>query len=294
MSNYPVMNRRQVLAGAAGALSATLAGCADPRAVLTMTVVSDEEIAERASVSPPDQESARIVRSAVENGSATASGTRPPFDPDDPVAFDGAYYELSRSETRIGDRLRVTVRVDPGENAPDAATVAFEELPEPDRELLGRIVPPPEGREGAVGASAIYDDADREASVLVPEAEYGAVERDGERFPFEVLGRDEVAAYEYRYEATQVAGDAAAFAERLRSEYLFELSGLPESEREIVADAIDGGYYEGSVSDAFSSLAERFRAHDAVDPSDWGGTYLVRYRGTDYWADLRHPPSDAA
>ncbi|MFC6728630.1 hypothetical protein ACFQDG_08265, partial [Natronoarchaeum mannanilyticum] len=153
--------------------------------------------------------------------------------------------------------------------------------------------PPPEGREGAVGASAIGDDADREASVLVPEAAYGAVERDGERFPFEVLGSDEVAAYEYRYEATKAADDAATFAERVRQEHLFELSGLSDAEREIVDEAIDGGYYDGSVSDAFSSLAERFRAHDAVEPSDWGGEFLVRYEGTDYWADLHHPPSDA-
>jgi len=287
------MKRRQVLAGAAGALSATLAGCADPTAVLIMTEVSDERIAERASVSPPDQASRRIVRTAAENGSATASGTRPPLDVDDPIAFDGAYYELSRSETRIGEELRVTINVDPGSSAPDAATIAFADLPEPDRELFGRIVPPPEGREGVVGASAIYDDADREASVLVPKAEYGAVERDGERFPFEVVGRDEVDAYEYRYEATRVAEDAAAFAERIRSAHLFELSGLSDAEREIVEEAIDGGYYDGSVSDAFSSLAERFRDHDAVEPSDWGGEFLVRYDGTDYWADLQHPPSDA-
>jgi len=257
-----------------------------------MTAVSDEAIAERASVSPPDRESTRIVRSAVENGSATASGTRPPLDVDRPVAFDGAYYELSRTRTRIGDRLRVTVKVDPGASAPDAATIAFADLPAPDGTLFGRIVPPPEGREGAVGASAIYDDADREASVLVPEAEYGAVERDGERFPFEVLGSDEVAAHEYRYEATGVAEDAAAFADRVRSEHLFELSDLSDAEREIVDEAIDGGYYDGSVSDAFSSLAERFRARDAVEPSDWGGEFLVRYRGTDYWADLQHPPSE--
>jgi len=288
------MKRRQLLAGAAGVLSVALAGCADPRAVLTMTAVSDEAIAERASVSPPGRESARIVRSAAENGSATASGTRPPLDVDRSIAFDGAYYDLSRSETRIGDRLRVTVNVDPGERAPDAATIVFEELSEADRELLGRLVPPPEGREGAVGASAIYDDADREASVLVPEAEYGAVERDGERFPFEVLGSDEVAAYEYRYEATRVAEDAAAFADRVRSAHLFELAGLSDAEREIVDEAIDSGYYEGSVSDAFSALAERFRARDAVEPSDWGGEFLVRYRGTDYWADLHHPPSDSS
>jgi hypothetical protein len=287
------MKRRQVLAGAAGALSVALAGCADPTAVLTMTAVSDEEIAERASTSPSDSESTRIVRSAAENGSATASGTRPPLGVDRTVAFDGAYYDLSRSETPIDDRLRVTIRVDPGESASDAATVAFEELPEVDRELLGRLVPPPEGRDGAVGASAVYDDADREASALVPESDYGAVERDGERYPFEVIGRDEVDTYEYRYEATRVAEDAAAFADRVRSEYLFELSGLSDAERDIVDEAIDGGYYDGSVSDAFSSLAERFRAHDAVEPSDWGGEFLVRYDGTDYWADLQHPPSDA-
>ncbi|SNZ12892.1 hypothetical protein SAMN06269185_1973 [Natronoarchaeum philippinense] len=287
------MKRRQVLAGAAGALSVTLAGCADPKAVLTMTAISDEEIAARASASPPGRVSRRIIRTAVENGSATASGTRPPLGVDSPIAFDGAYYELSRSSTRIGDELRVTVKVDPGERAPDAATVAFGELPDPDRELLGRIVPPPEGREDAVGASAIYDGADREASALVPGAEYGAVERDGERFPFEVVGRDEVDAYEYRYEATQVAADAAAFADRLREAHLFELSGLSDAEREIVESAIGGGYYEGSVSDAFSSLADRFRDHDAVDPSDWGGEFLVRYEETDYWADLQHPPSDA-
>ena len=79
------------------------------------------------------------------------------------------------------------------------------------------------------------------------------------------------------------------FAEQVRSEYRFTLSGLSEAERDIVAEAIEDGYYEGSANDAFRSVAERFRAHEAVRPETGGGYWLARYEGTDYWSDLRYP-----
>jgi len=288
------MKRRQVLAGTAGALSVTLAGCADARAVLTMDAVSDGDIASRTSVSwPGSSEKRGLVRRAVENSSATATGAFPPIDVDGPVAFEGAYYELSRSRRRVGDVVRFEIELDRAPDAPDDGTVAFEALPQVDRAFLDDIVPPPPDRDLPLGKGTIYDENEVEASALVRDQEFRAVSRAGDRYSVDVLDYESVAGYEYAYEASLLAGDETALADWARSEYQFELSGLPESEREIVDEAIDGGYYDGSVSDDFSSLAERFRAHDAVYPSDWGGEFLVRYDGTDYWADLQHPPSDA-
>jgi hypothetical protein len=97
---------------------------------------------------------------------------------------------------------------------------------------------------------------------------------------------------DYRYEAEEIAASAEAFGAAVREEYAFELSGLTDAEREIVEEAIDGGYYEGEVTDAFASLARRFRERPAVESDERGGEWVARYEGAVYWADLQHPPGE--
>lgn len=290
------MRRRTLLATASALLAGPLAGCAHPSAVLVMDEVTDSDIAERASRDVSnDPDGSRIVADAVERGNATASGRSPPLETDRPVAHDGAYYSLSYTESYRGEITQYDIAIDynPGTETPGGSAIDYEDLPEVDREALDSLLPPPEDRPTSdgydVGVGHEYDDEAAEASVLVPEQEYDAVVYEGTRYPIRADDGRDVTVYDYRYEAERVAADAAEFAEGIRAEYLFTLSGLSEAERDIVAEAIEDGYYEGSANDAFRSVAERFRAHEAVRPETGGGYWLARYEGTDYWSDLRYP-----
>ena len=291
------MRRRHYLASTAALLAGSLAGCAHPNAVLRMDAVSDVELAEHASRMVDGQPEYRdLVAGAVENGSATASGRSPPLETDQPVAYEGRYYELTATETGRRERTEydVTVDYDPGTETPGGEAVDYADLPEVDRATMDALLPPPEDRpenEGPDrGVSRTYSEAEAAASVLVPEQEYEAVVYEGERYPVAVGDGRTVTTYEYRYEAERIAGSAAEYGASVREEHAFTLSGLSDAEREVVEAAIDDGYYEGSADDAFSSVASRFRDHPGYETDEWGGNWVVRYEGTVYWADLQHPP----
>lgn len=293
------MKRRQFLGVAAAAAIPLLSGCADPEAVLTMDAVSDEDIAEHASRDPSGHpEGDRIVSAAVEEGSATATGRRPPIDTDDPVVHEGRYYELTVTETGQQETTEYDISIDyDGDESPEPA-IDHGDLPAVDREAVRGLLPPPEDPPGGdgydFGVGRTYSDSEAEQSVLVPEQEYDAVVYEGTTYPIRVGDGRTVTVYDYRYEAAEVAASAAEFAERMRAEYLFTLSGLSGAERDVVTEAIDDGYYEGETSDAFESLVDRFRSHPAVESDEWGGQWLTRYEGTVYWADLRHPERSTA
>jgi hypothetical protein len=284
------LRRRTFLATAAAAGLGTLAGCAHPNAVLTMEPSDDPATAERyARTVPPDSEQHATLGRAVENGSTTTDGTRPPFDTDRPYAYEGGFYELSVTEEERLGGTRVTVEVDYA-TAEDEPGVPLGEFPRPDRDLLSGLFPPEEDRGDGpeMGASAVYTPEEAEGSRLVNE-DVSAVRYEGAAYPVTVETRP-ADRYRYRVETTRVADDAAAYGAELKREFLFTLSGLTEAEREVVARAIDDGYYESSGSDAFESVARRFLEHEPVigDPAE-EGQYLVRYEGTDYWADLYAP-----
>lgn len=291
------MRRRRYLATTAALVAAPFAGCAHPRVVLTMDDVADSDIARRVSRTvDAHPEASAIVADAVENGSTTVSGRRRPLETDRPVAYGGAYYELSATETGQRETTEYSISIDYDPGTPvDGDATAYEELADVDRSALDGLLPPPgdppsgDGYDFGVGRT--FSEEELEASALVPDPAYDAVVFDGTRYPIRVGEGHTVTVSDYRYEADEVAADAATFAETIRSEYLFDLAGLSESEREIVEEAVDGGYYDGSTTDAFESLARRFRAHDAVEADEGGGEWLVRYDGTEYWAELQHPPS---
>ena len=91
----------------------------------------------------------------------------------------------------------------------------------------------------------------------------------------------------YRLRATVVAESSDVYAERVQSEYGFTLEGLNESERVVVTRAIGSTYTASENDTAFESVAQRFDSHRAVERTPIGGNWVVRYRGTVYWAELR-------
>lgn len=292
------MRRRHYLASTAALLAGPLAGCAHPNAVLRMNAVSDAELAEHASRIVDRQPEYRdLVGGAVENGSATATGRSPPLETDEPVAFEGRYYELTATETgrREQTEYDIAIDYDPGTETPGGEAIDYADLPEVDRAVMDALLPPPENRPGDegsdVGIGRAYSEEEAAESVLVSEQEYDAVVYEGERYPVDVGDGRTVTTYEYRYEAEEIAASAAEYGASVREEYAFTLSGLSDAEREVVEEAVDGGYYEGSADDEFVSVAERFRDHRGYETDEWGGNWVVRYEGAVYWADLQHPPS---
>lgn len=290
------MRRRHLLASTAALLAGPLAGCAHSTAVLEMTELSDEAIAERASRSVANFPPARqIVSAAAENGSTTVSRRSRPLDVERPFVYDGRYYELSVTESGQRETTVFSVQIDYDTTGTSVGrAIDYDALPGVDRDTLDALLPPPrddrddEGFDLGVGAA--YSAADRAESVLVPEPEYDAVRYGGERYAIDVGDGRTVTVTDYRYEAVEVARTAEAFGAAVREEYVFTLSGLSDAERDIVERAIDDGYYGDGVDEAFESLARRFHEHEGVDTEDGGGDWLARYGGTDYWTELRHPP----
>jgi hypothetical protein len=286
------VNRRSFLAGVVTCAAATLAGCAGPGARLDVERVSDAALAERASQSTanaPD-EIRGLVAEAVENGSATAEGRAASFDPDRPVAFEGEFYEVTRTVVDERDERSWTVEVDYDSSQTDGPTIALADLPDVDREVLSSVIPPsgdpPESDGPDLGVSNVYGSEGEGQSVLVPEQQYEFVTHEGEYYGLSVEGPSTVTVRTYRFETDLVAASADEYAAQVRDDYLFVLDGLSDAEREIVADAIDGGYHAEEPTDAFASLEARFREHPGFGVGEYAGEWVVRYEGATYWADL--------
>jgi len=281
------MRRRQFLAGGV-ALLPLVAGCAHPDVVLDLNEATDDDVADEVSttVDAGDADEYAVVESALENGTATRRSRNELFDrAEETVRFEDAFYEVS--STRLGSS-EVTVYDVLLETAPDDATadvgeVAYGDLPEADRRRLEPVITGvlPEADRERVGVGYGTADEAGNESVFVPEPQYDVLTRDGQRYRVEVESETETAT-EYRYELTEVAPDVETFAGRVRDRYQFELSGLSEAERDVVEAAIDGAYFEDD--DAFQSVVDRIRDHEAIRAADFYGTWLLEYEDAPYLA----------
>jgi hypothetical protein len=289
------MRHRTVLALGLVALLAGLSGCSAAGS-LSLTPVDDRALAEEASRplpadAPPDADES-VVRRAIENGTATAVGDYPPVDEQLPFRHEGRFYAVDYAENGTAPGYDVGIRIDFNASSVDGTVVDYGELPAVDRETLEFVLtqePPDEERLEPgydFGVGAIYTGSDAESSVLAPTQEYDAVRYEGEVYPIDVQAERETLTV-YRYQASLVAESHEAYAESLRDRHEFELSGLSDAERTVVEDALNGtNYIEDSDNEAFDSLVDRFRAHEPVEETDYGGSYVVRYDGRLYWAEV--------
>ena len=282
------MRRRQFLAGGTALLSVAVAGCGHPNQVLDLDEASDEDVADECSKRvDPGSEEYRVVTSARDNGSATRTGSYELFYWTDTVRVDGAYYEVS--ETRLESNEKtvydVDVDLDPDNSTAEIGEVAYQDLPEFDREKLAVI---PNGSTGDRQHNVDVDYGSAQAvgdrSALVPDPQYDIVTHEGDRYRVAVESRTESEG-EYRYEVTEIAPDVDSFADQVRETYLFALTGLSTAEREVVEEAIDGAYYEDD--DAFRSVVEKIRDHDGVNVEDSSGTWLLSYEDVEYLTYVR-------
>jgi hypothetical protein len=216
-------------------------------------------------------------------------------DPGLPFAHEGQYYNLSWSVVDRRPGTSVRVAVDYNGTAPRDTTVAYEDLSARDREMLSGVFPPKTDnlQEGPdFGTAATYNETERERSVLLGD-EYEAVRYEGETYPVIVEDTEPVTIKTYRYTTTVVADSSAEYASQLRSAYLFTLSGLSDTERDVVEQAIEDTYYaESSDDEAFRSVLEIFLRHEAIQQNEYRGTWLVYYDGQTYVAELSYQGFD--
>ena len=278
------MRRRQFLVGGVALLPVVLAGCAHPGSYLDMNEATDERVADETSrlVDTESSEHA-VVADALENGSTTYSNRRRLFDEGETVRFEGAVYEVSTTRLGYNDVTVYEALIDfnPEDATAELGEIAYSELPESDRERLESPFAVDHRERDGVDVSVGYGTADEvgDGSVFVPDQQYDIVVYDGERYRLRVESAVERETA-FRYEVTAVAPDVEAFADRVRDQYLFTLSGLSNAEGKVVQNAIDGGHFEDT--DAFRSVVDRIRDHDALSVDDSEGRWLLEYEGREY------------
>lgn len=241
-----------------------------------------------------DDAARSLVATAVETGAAEVElyADSPPVDDGVYVERDGAYYETSVKQVDSTEVPAVVTNVEweKGQAAPDDATaVGFDDLPAVDRAALRYAVygeplnrenegHPKEGfsrREmpvpypGGTDGSTLVGDA--ETWVRWNDRTYhvwtgGETSQTRNRFRIEVADR----------------GDATAFREHVADEYLVDLSGLSDAEREILRTATGGTHEEcGQASDALEALLNRL-PDDRRLPEPANDGWYVSYEDSRY------------
>lgn len=289
------MDRRLLSTVALFAVLAMLGGCAHPSGMLSMQPADDVDLAEQASRTLPDDDprpgfDSDVARRAIENGSATTVSPRPPVESGLPLRHDGQFYDVSYTVTGTTSGYRAGVEIDYNASSVDGSVVAYRDLPAVDRERVELLVRNPRDRLEPgydFGVGVTYTESEAESSVLVTEQEYDAIRYQGETYPIRVEDSEQVELNNYRYEAAVVADSPEAYGSFLREEYAFTLSELSDAEQSAVDEAANGTYYAGSSDEqGFASLVERFQSHRAVTADEHGGSWVVRYDGQLYWAEM--------
>lgn len=286
------MNRREFIGVVAGAATVPLAGCADPSAVLTMDEAGTEELTRLAENINSGSDEAVFLQEVIQNESDTRNVTArsPPLREKGPIVYRGSYYMVRWEASQVASDHEYLFTIQYMGSDPVEGEIQYSDLPEADKRVLDRMLPERGLEAFQEEGSHPYTSEQRRESILVNNST-DIVVVNGSRLSVETDQGPAIPRNRYMYTVTEVAGSREGFADWLREEYTFTLTGLTQEQREIVERAIDEGYLEGGVTDAFISLARRFREHRAVRSDEWGGDWLARYKGTTYHATLEHPPS---
>ncbi|QLG60966.1 hypothetical protein [Halorarum salinum] len=243
------------------------AGPTDGTECQSGTVVRAREFAPDALTAAVHDAVEPLLREATDDPVEVTAYGGDPFRDGVYVRFDGTYYRTSVTGT---DAESVPARLlaldwERGREAPaDAGVLAYDDLPESDREALRLAVHGPEYErdEGlpTEGTSvsefpAPYPDG-AEDSELVGAGETW-VRWDGRDYRVELGAETTATRRSYRVALEAVGADEGAFREHVAAEFLLELDPS-EAERELLAEAADGKYEECEpASDALGALRSR-------------------------------------
>jgi hypothetical protein len=98
--------------------------------------------------------------------------------------------------------------------------------------------------------------------------------------------REFSSAVDYQYEVIEIAASVDPFAEQLRDTHLFTLNDLSPGEREVIEEAIETGSVSWESEDS-ASVISKIREHTALSQDDYGGSWLMKYDGSEYLVHLR-------
>jgi len=178
----------------------------------------------------------------------------------------------------------VLIDFDPADTTPELGEIAFDDLPEVDRERLEPIVsetdpPQQDGYDLGVGYGSAAEVGNE--SVFVPERRYDVLVHDGDRYRVAVDShtprrRPSTGTRRPRWRPTWKRSPTTSESGTCS----FVLAGLSDAEREVVEESIDGAYFEDD--DAFRSVIDRIRAHDGSGwtTSTGRGCWSTRARST--------------
>ncbi|WP_434531573.1 hypothetical protein ACODNH_21550 (plasmid) [Haloarcula sp. NS06] len=306
---------RPVVVTAATLCLVALAGCGQPAGSLSMDPVNDTELADKASTNVSEEDLAatedrdhgvRILRQAVKNDSATVAATEPPHSANETVYQTGdRFYTLSYTVVNTTTGRQVTYRLDKNVTANETdhnrLTVAdYDDLPPVDQSMLHSTVSylsrdsleEDEVRPGGVEKEQTYSSAELNRSAIAG-GQYDAIRYEETLIQLEVVSNESQSLTVYRYRPVPVANGVGPYSACLRDTYGFELNGLDSDTRAVVTEATDGTYRAENTSDVgFRSVLDRFHEHTAVSATDQSGSWLVRYDGQLYWANLRYDAFD--
>lgn len=189
-----------------------------------------------------------------------------PLDADAFVVHDDAFYRTDYAVATVErvPAFPMDLRSDPDREPPaDAAVVAFDDLPEVDREALGAALDPEREGEGAPRQFTVrefpapYPDGGTE-SRLVGNATW--VRWRDRPIRAEVAGESDATRERrtLRYAVDRVAETDAGFRRFVADRYLVRLDDLPADQRAVVEATVDDGYEEcRPQSEALAALRSR-------------------------------------
>jgi hypothetical protein len=313
------MERRSLLAAFVGGIFTLFSGCTgtnepesssgngdvgtSPTAKLTLNAVTDVEIARQATyrIDLPHRSTQRDVAIAtIIDGPEIVTATNPPVPENRPIVYDGAVFELSYEKTSMAAASEFRLTLSSVESSTEAnRTVEFRELPAVDRTKLQEYGWEDGGPFESAGVPIVYTDKEIADSALVPDPEYDVIEWEtGYRARITVERSGDTERNVYKYTARKVHESAQEFGGNIRKQHRIVLDGLPSDQRTIVSQAIEDNHgYEvttDELPEAFSQLVERFAPSKKI-PRTYGetptessvsGSYVVRYEGDVYWAEL--------
>ena len=298
---------RPIVVTAATLCLVALAGCGQPAGSLSMDPVNDTELADKASTNvsvdeqyPGDLDRGRIMRQSSKNNSTTVTATEPPHSANETVyRADNRFYMLSYTEINTTIGREVTYRLNRTGNETNQnswSVVDHHDLPLIDQRALLPAVSafsaassdedetPPE----TIRDQQTYSSAELNRSAIAS-GQYDAVRYDDTLIQLDAVSNESQPLTVYRYRPVPVANGVGPYSACLRDTYGFELNGLDSETRTVVTEATGGTYRAENTSDAaFRSVLDRFYDHTAVSATDQSGSWLVKYDGQLYWANLRY------
>lgn len=228
-----------------------------------------------------------IVDEAVASGHVDdTTYAQPVLESDMFVAHGERFYRTNSTVVQVEDvpAFSMDVHWERGQTAPAAATlVSFETLPRVDRDALRAAVlhPTHEGlpQQGLSISEypAPYPDAD--ASQLIGGRTW--VRWRDRTFRVRVAGTSETTQERrtVRYAVEPVADTPEAFRQYVAAQYLVVLDDLPAPQRELLEDALAGGYEEcRPTSAALSGLRERLSGTERL-PDPHEDSWYVAFDG---------------